>query len=25
VHMYLGGGKTLKKTHSPMFGAANGG
>jgi hydrogenase large subunit len=22
VHMYLGGGKTLKRTHSPMFGAA---
>jgi hydrogenase large subunit len=20
VHMYLGGGKVLKQTHSPMFG-----
>jgi hypothetical protein len=20
VHMYLGGGKTLKRVHSPMFG-----
>jgi len=24
VHMYLGNGKTLKQTHSPMFGAQNG-
>ena len=24
VHMYLGDGKTLKQTHSPMFGAVNG-
>jgi hypothetical protein len=24
VHMYLGGGKTLKRTHSPMFGAQGG-
>jgi hydrogenase large subunit len=24
VHMYLGGGKTLDKTHSPMFGASHG-
>ena len=24
VHMYLGGGRTLKKTHSPMFGASHG-
>jgi hydrogenase large subunit len=23
VHMYLGGGKTLKKVHQPMFGAAH--
>ncbi|MEA2789675.1 MAG: hydrogenase large subunit [Acetobacteraceae bacterium] len=22
VHMFLGDGKTLKTTHSPMFGAA---
>ncbi len=25
VHMYLGGGKTLKQVHSPMFGATHGG
>jgi hydrogenase large subunit len=25
VHMYLGGGKTLKQVHSPMFGAQHGG
>ncbi len=25
VHMYLGGGKELKKVHSPMFGASHGG
>ena len=24
VHMYLGEGKTLKRTHSPMFGAQAG-
>ena len=24
VHMYLGKGKTLKRTHSPMFGAQGG-
>jgi hydrogenase large subunit len=24
VHMYLGGGKTLKQVHSPMFGAQHG-
>jgi hydrogenase large subunit len=24
VHMYLGGGKTLKQVHSPMFGGAGG-
>ena len=24
VHMYLGGGKTLQRTHSPMFGAQGG-
>ncbi|MGH3499283.1 MAG: nickel-dependent hydrogenase large subunit [Nocardioidaceae bacterium] len=24
VHMYLGGGRTLDKTHSPMFGGAHG-
>jgi hydrogenase large subunit len=24
VHMYVGGGKTLKKVHSPMFGASHG-
>jgi hydrogenase large subunit len=24
VHMYLGGGKTLKRTHSPMFGSMGG-
>jgi hydrogenase large subunit len=24
VHMYLGGGRTLKKIHSPMFGASHG-
>jgi hydrogenase large subunit len=24
VHMYLGGGKTLKRTHSPIFGGAGG-
>jgi Ni,Fe-hydrogenase I large subunit len=24
VHMYLGGGRTLKKIHSPMFGATHG-
>jgi hydrogenase large subunit len=23
VHMYLGGGKTIKKVHSPMFGSAH--
>jgi hydrogenase large subunit len=25
VHMYLGGGRTLKQVHSPMFGAQHGG
>jgi hydrogenase large subunit len=25
VHMYLGNGKVVKRTHSPMFGAQNGG
>jgi hydrogenase large subunit len=25
VHMYLGGGKVLRQTHSPMFGAQQGG
>jgi hydrogenase large subunit len=25
VHMYLGGGRTLKKVHSPQFGASHGG
>jgi len=25
VHQYLGGGKTLKQVHSPMFGGQNGG
>jgi hydrogenase large subunit len=24
VHMYLGGGRTIEKTHSPMFGASHG-
>lgn len=24
VHMYVGGGRTLKKTHSPMFGSTHG-
>jgi hydrogenase large subunit len=24
VHMYLGGGRVLKKLHSPMFGATHG-
>jgi hypothetical protein len=24
VHMYLGGGKEIRKTHSPMFGANHG-